>query len=133
MHHSGVDVAHGLVLLFGLGARALPSWDSRTRRNNLSVGLAIRVMVGPSGHAISPHPSSRKGHHSTVTLLEEIAAVTGQADREHDQKIKALEEHMALLERVTRLEQAVSEMRSANATNRADQAVVSFGRSKSAA
>jgi len=40
-HHCGFDVAHGLVLLFGIGAEALPSWDSRTRRNNLSVGLAL--------------------------------------------------------------------------------------------
>jgi hypothetical protein len=26
----GIDVAHGLVLLFGIGTKALPSWDSRT-------------------------------------------------------------------------------------------------------
>src|SRR5262249_10457172 len=37
---------------------ALPSWDSRTRRNNLSGGLAVRRTVGPSGRANSPHPSS---------------------------------------------------------------------------
>ena len=42
IHHYGVDVAHGLVLLFGIGTKALPSWDSRTRWNNLSVGLAVR-------------------------------------------------------------------------------------------
>jgi hypothetical protein len=30
IHHRGVDVAHGLVLLFGIGAKALPSWDSKT-------------------------------------------------------------------------------------------------------
>ena len=36
-----VDVAHGLVLLFGIGAKALPSWDSRTRWNNLYRGLAV--------------------------------------------------------------------------------------------
>ena len=29
------------MLLFGIGTRALPSWDSRTRRTNLSVGLAV--------------------------------------------------------------------------------------------
>ncbi len=29
IHHHGVDVAHGLVLLFGIGTKALPSWDSR--------------------------------------------------------------------------------------------------------
>src|SRR5215831_18846311 len=45
---------------------ALPSWDSRTRRNDLSGGLAVRRTVGPSGHANSPHPSSREGHHSTA-------------------------------------------------------------------
>jgi hypothetical protein len=32
-HHHIVDVAHGLALLFGLGTKALPSWDSRTRRS----------------------------------------------------------------------------------------------------
>ena len=66
IHHYGVDVAHGLVLLFGIGTKALPSWDSKTRRNNLLDGLAVSVTAGPSGHANSPHPSSRKGHHSTA-------------------------------------------------------------------
>src|SRR6266498_1783422 len=66
IHHYSVDVAHGLVLLFGIGTKALPSWDSRTRWNNLSGGLAVRRTVGPSGHANSPHPSSREGHHSTA-------------------------------------------------------------------
>src|SRR5437667_5795165 len=66
IHHYSVDVAHGLVLLFGLGTKALPSWDSKTRWNNLSGGLAVRRTVGPSGHANSPHPSSREGHHSTA-------------------------------------------------------------------
>jgi hypothetical protein len=40
--------------------------DSRTRRTNLLGGLAVRRTAGPSGHAISPHPSSREGHHSTA-------------------------------------------------------------------
>src|SRR6478609_7618078 len=35
IHHHSVDVAHGLVLLFGIGTKALPVWDSKTRRNNL--------------------------------------------------------------------------------------------------
>src|SRR5450631_2804264 len=35
IHHCNVDVAHGLALLFGIGTRALPSWDPRTGRNNL--------------------------------------------------------------------------------------------------
>lgn len=42
VHGYGVDVTHGLVLLFGIGTKALPSWDSRTRRNNLLGGLAVK-------------------------------------------------------------------------------------------
>jgi hypothetical protein len=66
MHHCSVDVARGLVLLFGIGTKALPSWDSKTRRNNLLGGLAVRRTTGPSGQTNSPHPSSREGHHSTA-------------------------------------------------------------------
>ena len=66
IHQFSVDVARGLVLLFGIGTKALPSWDSKTRWNNLWGGLAFRRRVGPSGHTISPHPSSREGHHATV-------------------------------------------------------------------
>ena len=60
IHHCSVDVAHGLALLFGIGTRALPLWDSRTRWNNLLRGLSVRLTIGPSGHANSPHPSSRR-------------------------------------------------------------------------
>jgi hypothetical protein len=60
-----VEVSHGLALLFGLGTKALPSWGSKTRWNNLSGDLAVGLTAGPSGHANSPHPSSREGHHST--------------------------------------------------------------------
>jgi transposase len=42
IRHHGVDVARGLVLLSGIGTKALPSWDSRTRWSNLWVGLAVR-------------------------------------------------------------------------------------------
>src|ERR1039457_288279 len=66
IHHCSVDVAHGLVLLFGIGTKALPLWGSRTRRNNLWVGVAVTPTAGPSGHANSPHPSSREGHLSTA-------------------------------------------------------------------
>src|SRR5271156_1989400 len=66
IHHCSVDVARGLVLLFGIGTKALPSWDSKTRWNNLSGGLAVRRTAGPSDRANSPHPSSREGHHSTT-------------------------------------------------------------------
>jgi hypothetical protein len=66
IHQCNVDVAHGLMLLFGIGTKALPSWDSKTRRNNLYRGLAVRRTAGPSGHTNSPHPSSREGHLSTA-------------------------------------------------------------------
>src|SRR6476659_4490091 len=65
IRHCNVDVAHGLALLFGIGTRALPSWDPRTRWNNLTGGLAL-PLAGPSDRADSPHPSSREGHHSTA-------------------------------------------------------------------
>src|SRR5262249_8625061 len=42
--------------------RALPTWDSKTRWNNLSGDLAVNVTAGSSGHTNSPHPSSREGH-----------------------------------------------------------------------
>jgi hypothetical protein len=54
-HHHSVDVARGLVLLFGIGTGAFPSWDSRTRRNNLLVGLAVeeqRVQADIRTHLI---------------------------------------------------------------------------------
>ena len=65
IHRFSVDVSPGLALLFGLGTKALPSWDSKTRWNNLWVGLAVRLAAGPSGHTNSPHLSSREGHPST--------------------------------------------------------------------
>ena len=59
-------LARGLLLLFGLGTKALPSWDSKTRWNNLLGDLAVNVTAGSSGRTNSPHPSSREGHHSTA-------------------------------------------------------------------
>ena len=40
IHHTGVDIAHGLALLFGIGTKALPAWVSKTKWNNLLGGLA---------------------------------------------------------------------------------------------
>jgi len=42
IHRHSVDVARGLALLFGIGTKALPSWDSKMRWNNLWVGLAVK-------------------------------------------------------------------------------------------
>jgi len=66
IYHHSVDVARGHMLLFGIGAEALPPWGSRTRWNNLLDGLAVSLTTGPSGHTNSPHPSSREGHRSTT-------------------------------------------------------------------
>src|SRR5689334_25295225 len=63
-----VDVARGLALLFGLGTKALPVWDSKTRWNNLWVDLAVRLTVGSSGSAYYPHPSFLECHYSTTQL-----------------------------------------------------------------
>ena len=55
IHQCDVDVARGLVLLFGIGTGAFPSWDSRTRRTNLLVGLAVeerRVQADIRTHLI---------------------------------------------------------------------------------
>src|SRR5262244_4453213 len=46
IYHHSVDVAHGLVLLFGIGTKALPSWGSKTGWNNLYHGLTVRVTAG---------------------------------------------------------------------------------------
>src|SRR5262245_17435319 len=46
IHHLSVNVARGLVLLFGIGTKALPSWDSKTRWNNLLGGLAVSLTGG---------------------------------------------------------------------------------------
>ena len=66
IHRCSVDVARGLVLLFGIGTKALPVWDSRTRWNNLLGGLAVKRTAGPSGQTNSPHPPSCEGHLSTA-------------------------------------------------------------------
>jgi hypothetical protein len=42
-----------LALLFGLGTKALPSWDSRIRRDNLLGDLAVNVTAGSSGHKLT--------------------------------------------------------------------------------
>ena len=92
VHHGSVDVARGLVLLFGIGFKALPSWDSKARWNNLLGGLAVRLTAGPATITNSPHPSSREGHLSTtgwsssfllslLILIRSHAAATSRVQR----------------------------------------------------
>src|SRR5215472_15213038 len=54
IHHCGVDVARGLALLFGIRTSPLPSWGSKTRRNNLNGGLAVRRTAGPPASPLRP-------------------------------------------------------------------------------
>ena len=49
--------------------RFFPSWDPRTRRNNLLDGLTVGRTGGPSGHTNSPYPSSREGYPSTARWI----------------------------------------------------------------
>jgi len=52
IHQCGVDVARGLVLVFGIGTGAFPSWDSRTRRISIHCRWRYRlwrIVVGESG------------------------------------------------------------------------------------
>src|SRR6266566_7600569 len=53
IHDCGVNVARGLALLSGLGTKALPSWVSKTRWNNLSGDLAVNVTAGSSGRELT--------------------------------------------------------------------------------
>jgi hypothetical protein len=64
-----VDVTHGLVLLFGIGTRALPAWDSKTRWNDLSGDLADRLSAGPSGDAAAEHQTDNYEYNCTHKLL----------------------------------------------------------------
>ena len=65
VHHCNVDVTHRARASLRNRRQAVASWG-RMRWNNLYRGLAVRRTSGPSGHANSPHPSSREGHHSTA-------------------------------------------------------------------
>ena len=111
-----VDVTHGLVLLFGIGTKALPSWDSKTRWSDLLVGLAVRRTAGPSGHANSPHPSSREGHHSTAgwssTFLLSRLILRGR--------------HAAAASRVQRNSVPSTQMRCMITANRRASATIAF-------
>ena len=78
IHRHGVDVARGLVLLFGIGTRALPIWDSRTRRNNLCSGLAV-LQTTESKRTFRTHlihrPAGTSFHHAVelgISLLSDL-------------------------------------------------------------
>src|SRR5262249_20654724 len=89
--NSSVDVAHGLSLLFGLGTKALPSWDSKTRWNNLMGDLAVDVTVQadirthlihrPARDIIPPLGGSQVFLLSDLILYGSHAAVTSLVHR----------------------------------------------------
>src|ERR1039457_2945767 len=49
-----------------LTSSIVPRGTSFHRWVELLRGLSVRLTIGPSGHANSPHPSSREGHPSTA-------------------------------------------------------------------
>ena len=104
------------MLLFGIGTKALPSWDSRMGRNNLWGGLAVLQTVGPSGHTNSPHPSSREGHHSTAPwnsiVLLSYLTLWGS--------------HVAATSRVQRKSVPSTQMRCMITANRRARATIAF-------
>ena len=73
VHHYSVDVAHGLVLLFGIGTRALPSWGSKTRWNNLWGGLAVGRSKRPRELTSSIVPRGTPFHRAVELELPSIA------------------------------------------------------------
>src|SRR5262245_45856891 len=77
----------GLALLFGLGAKALPSWGLEDEVEQSFGGLAVSVTAGPSGQTISPHPSFREGHHSTAGSRSISSYCTASTGRTHDRRI----------------------------------------------
>ena len=77
IHRSSVDVAHGLVLLFGNRHQG-PSIMGFENEAERSIGRPCRrLAAGPSGHTISPHPSSREGHHSTARWNSRVLLFNG--------------------------------------------------------
>ncbi len=67
IHRCGVDVAHGLALLFGIGTKALPVWGSRARWNYLLGGLAVLQTVGQAD--IRTHLIDRLLHPACVLAI----------------------------------------------------------------
>jgi hypothetical protein len=116
--HRSIDVTRGLVLLFGIGTKALPSWDSRTRWNNLLDDLALSQTAGPSGHANSPHPSSREGHHSTTGWISSFLLL--------DFVLRGFHAAAAACSRVQRNSVPSTQMRCMITANRRASATIAF-------
>ena len=66
IHRGNVDVTHGLALLFGIGTRPFHHGIRGRGGTIFTAALPSDETAGPSGHANSPHPSSREGHLSTA-------------------------------------------------------------------
>jgi hypothetical protein len=116
IHYYGVDIARGLVLLFGIGTRALPVWDSKTRRNNLLGDLAVSGTAEPSRHANSPHLSSREGHLSTAGWISRFLLSV----------LILCEPHAATISLVQRNSVPSTQMRCMITANRRASATIAF-------
>jgi len=62
IHRRSVWVTRGRVLLSGIGTKAFPSWDPRTRWNNLLSGLAVGRSKRPRGLTSSIVPRGTPFH-----------------------------------------------------------------------
>ena len=79
IHRCGVDVAHGLALLFGIGTKALPVWDSRTRWNNLWGGIAVLLDSGSKADLSASVPKPDSMHSSNRRFLLRSRRKRGRA------------------------------------------------------
>src|SRR6516164_3168992 len=77
IHDCGVDVARGLVLLYGIGTEALPSWDSKTRWNDLLGGLAVGRSKQTRELTSSIVPRGTSFHHLVETRVLLLLILTG--------------------------------------------------------
>ena len=113
---ANVDVAHGLVLLFGIVTKALPRWDSKTRRNNLLGGLAVNRTAGTKRTyelTSSIVPRGTSFHRSVDLRLPPIALI-----------LSAL--HAAAVSRVQRNSVPSIQMRCRITANRRARATIAF-------
>jgi hypothetical protein len=104
------------VLLFGIGTKALPSWESKARWNNLLGGLAVRRMAGPSDQTNSPHPSSREGHPSTARWSSNVLLL----------HLTLHGSHAAMISRVQRKSVPSTHIRCRITANRRASATIAF-------
>ena len=115
IHRCGVDVAHGLALLFGIGTKALPVWDPRTRWKNLLGGLAVLRQWAKRTYELTSSivPRGTSFHRSVELKCSPIAFDPGGS-------------HAAVTSRVHRNSVPSTQMRCMITANRRASATIAF-------